>query len=339
MTSAVSRDRCRASREPLGRWSRPARELGEELGDQAGPQVGLGVVPGVEPHLPHVRRARSGRRGRRGLAARAVTAAETRSRNWLLPSPHCPNTPTASGGCADRDVNRSAIAAASRSRSSRSRAGHPRVRHVCGNPRTRSSRTTSHSRTVPSSLAGGEQGAAGGAGGRASPGRPAAAPPPPPTESVWPVSGSPTGGRWPGPTAAPSGRGCRWRAGCGRRAAGHGTAATATRDRCGRSAGRRPVAGGRVPQPHRLVVAAGGEQGRAGCPGAGQPGSAAAAPPPPTDRAGVAGQRVADRLPVAGSHSRTVPSSLPVASRVRAGWVPGQSGQPGRPAPAPPPAR
>src|SRR3954467_12811452 len=107
--------------------------------------------------------------------------------------------------------------------------------------------------------------------------------------------------------------------------------------RCGRSAGRRGVgrwrgppaapahgrwwwAGGGVPQPHRPIVAGGGQQGPVG------------AECHVIHRVGVAGQRGAVGLaggggpqphrhtgagggPVAVSHSRTVRSSLVVASR------------------------
>ena len=67
------------------------------------------------------------------------------------------------------------------------------------------------------------------------------------------------------------------------------------------------AAGGRVPHPHRPVVAAGGDDG-------------AAVQLPDRHRvhlAGVAGERVRRRAPVAASHTRTVRSSLPETMMVR----------------------
>ena len=110
------------------------------------------------------------------------------------------------------------------------------------------------------------------------------------------------------------------------------------------------LAGGRVPQPHRVVVAAGddaravgaerhadhragvaGERRAEGLAGGGVPqphrvvGAAGGDAPAvgaerhAVDRAGVAGERRAERLPVAASQSRTVLSPLPVASGARRG--------------------
>ena len=68
------------------------------------------------------------------------------------------------------------------------------------------------------------------------------------------------------------------------------------------------LAGGRVPQPHRLVVAAGGDARAVG------------AERHAGHRVRVAGQRLRrSGWPVAASHSRTVLSALPEASRVPSG--------------------
>ena len=82
-----------------------------------------------------------------------------------------------------------------------------------------------------------------------------------------------------------------------------GLNATETDDAAG-VAGERAAdlaAGGHVPQPHRAVVAAAGQ------------GLAVRAERHRADRTGVAGEGCAIWWPVATSHSRTVPSSLPLA--------------------------
>ena len=67
------------------------------------------------------------------------------------------------------------------------------------------------------------------------------------------------------------------------------------------------LAGGRVPHSHRSVATAGGDPGAVGA-------------ERHTDHpVSVAGERLADRWPVAASHTRTVPSSLPEAIRVPSG--------------------
>ena len=76
------------------------------------------------------------------------------------------------------------------------------------------------------------------------------------TASVWPVSGcADRAGRWPRPTPAPSCPHCRRRC-----AWPSGLNATLSTQSCGRSAAA-PIglAGVGVPQPHRLVLAAGGD--------------------------------------------------------------------------------
>ena len=67
------------------------------------------------------------------------------------------------------------------------------------------------------------------------------------------------------------------------------------------------LAGVGVPQPHRAVVAAGGEPVPVG------------AERHTAHRVGVAGERLAEGWPVSASHSRTVLSSLPEASRCPSG--------------------
>ena len=130
-------------------------------------------------------------------------------------------------------------------------------------------------------------------------GRPAGRTPPPRTGPVWPVSGWPPAGRWPGPTAAPSRRRRRWPA---RRPSGGATPPPDTRPVW-------PVSG----WPSGWPVA--GSHSRT-VPSAPPVASDAAVrgrtPPPPPGRCG---RSAAGRgRPVAGSHSRTVPSPPPVAS-------------------------
>ena len=120
-------------------------------------------------------------------------------------------------------------------------------------------------------------------------------------------SGILAGRRSLGPTAAPCRRRCRWRAGCGRRQ----LAERHRRHPVGVAGERVADRGGRWPGP---TAAPSGRRcrWRAGC------GRRAAGRTPPPVTAPVwpvSGSPTG--VPVAGSHSRTVLSSLPVASRVR----------------------
>ena len=104
--------------------------------------------------------------------------------------------------------------------------------------------TGSHSRTVPSSPA-------------LASSRPSGENATVLTRPAWP-SRVPWAGRWPGPTAAPCRRGRRWPAGARRaRTPPRDPAGVAFQDGGG-------LAGGRVPQPHRAVVAGAGQQAPVG---------------------------------------------------------------------------
>ena len=80
---------------------------------------------------------------------------------------------------------------------------------------------------------------------------------PPPTPQLGVAGeGARAGCRWPGPTAAPCRRRWRWPAGCPSGSERHPVTAPVWPVR-----GSRRGAGGRVPQPHRVVVAGGGQAG------------------------------------------------------------------------------
>ena len=210
-----------------------------------------------------------------------------------MPSPHCPNTPTASGGRADLAVITSASAAASSRRPSRS-AAPPRVGAVAGDARHHhlphqvpqphravAAAGGQHRRAVgqpprpPPHRAGvpGQRRSARGSGGRVpqphravarrrwpAPARRRPAPTPPTTPCRCARSAPVRAGcRRPGPTAAPCHRRRRWPAPARRRPAPR----TPPPPHRAGVPGQRPTArgaGGRVPQPHRAVVAAGGQQ-------------------------------------------------------------------------------
>ena len=261
------------------------------------------------------------RQHRAGVAGQRLA---DRGAGGRVPQPH---RPVAAGGGEQRPPP---------ARSERHRRT-PRVWPFSGWP-TGAPVAGSHSRTVPSAPAEASSGC---------PPAPARTPPTSPRRCGRSAAGRP-GRRWPGPTAAPSRRRWRRRAAAPSRPGPNATDSTAlVWPVSGWPTG---CAGGRVPQPHRPVVAGGGEQRRAVRPGpnatdsprwcgrsaAGRPGrrwpgpTAAPSRRRRRRRAAAAARPGAERhrrtprvwpfggwptgAPVAGSHSRTVPSRAAEAS-------------------------